>query len=66
MHRNRDAGSVQLPDNMNGSNVRMKNNLVQRQYDLYATSVNRQVKALVEGRNERFHVIYKDKIKKIK
>jgi hypothetical protein len=50
---------------MNGSNLRMKNNLVQRQFDLYASIVDRQVKGLADGRDQRVQLILKDKIKKI-
>jgi hypothetical protein len=66
MQKKRDAnGGLQLPDNMNGSNLRMKNKLIQRQFDLYASTVDRQMKYLVEGRDQRVRVSLADKVKKI-
>lgn len=40
----REAYAVKLVDNLNSSNTRMKNNLLQRQYDLYSDTLKRQIR----------------------
>jgi hypothetical protein len=66
MLKKREAnGGLQLPDNMNGSNLRMKNTLIQRQFDLYVTTIDRQVRYIVEGRDQRYRATLTDKVKKI-
>ena len=60
------ATQLQLPDNLNSSDTRMRNNLVQHQFDLYAVNVDRQVKSLAKNKYPKYTRLLRERVKELK